>query len=124
MMKEIKNGDNVLEALTGSCPIPITNYKEVTLAHGSGGKLTHRLIEKMLFSQFKNEFLDQQHDGAILPVNGARLAFSTDSFVVNPIFFPGGDIGELAVNGTVNDIAMCGAKPMYLSSAFIIEEGF
>lgn len=109
--------------IMGQCPIPITNYKEVTLAHGSGGKLTHQLIEKMVLPQFKNEFLDPLHDGAILPINGARLAFSTDSFVVSPIFFPGGNIGELAVNGTVNDISMCGAKPLYLSVAFILEEG-
>ncbi len=108
---------------TGECPIPITNYKEITLAHGSGGKLTHQLIEKMMLPQFKNQFLDPLHDGAVLPVNGARIAFSTDSFVVNPIFFPGGNIGELAVNGTVNDISMCGAKPLYLSVGFILEEG-
>ncbi len=106
-----------------SCPIPISDYKNVLLAHGSGGKLTHQLIQKMFFSQFKNELLEPLHDGAIFSVNGVRLAFSTDSYVVSPIFFPGGDIGELAVNGTVNDLAMCGANPMFISAGFIIEEG-
>lgn len=110
-------------AILGACPLPITDHKEVVLAHGSGGKLTHRLIEKMVLPQFKNDLLEPLHDGAIFSLNGGRIAFSTDSFVVNPIFFPGGDIGELAVNGTVNDLAMCGARPLYLSAAFIIEEG-
>lgn len=112
--------------LTGglACPLPITEYKNILLAHGSGGKLTHQLIQKMFLSQFKNELLDPLHDGAILGMNGSRLAFSTDSYVVNPIFFPGGDIGELAVNGTINDLAMCGAMPKFLSAGFIIEEGF
>lgn len=107
-----------------SCPLPITDYKSVLLAHGGGGKLTQQMIQKMFLPQFQNEFLEPLHDGAVFSLNGARLAFSTDSYVVNPIFFPGGDIGELAVNGTVNDLAMCGAQPLYLSAAFIIEEGF
>lgn len=110
-------------ALFGSCPVPISDHKEIVLAHGSGGKLTHRLIENFIMPQFKNELLDPQHDGAVFSVGGARLAFSTDSFVVNPLFFPGGDIGKLAVHGTVNDLSMCGAKPLYLSAAFILEEG-
>lgn len=114
----------VLESnLSFTCPLPITDYKQVMLAHGGGGKLSQQLIQKMFLTQFKNEFLEPLHDGAIFSVNGVRLAFSTDSYVVNPIFFPGGDIGKLAVCGTVNDLAMCGAKPLYLSSAFIIEEG-
>lgn len=121
--EESNNGIDI-ETLLGSCPIPISNYKEITLAHGSGGKLTHRLIEQMILPQFKNEFLQPLHDGALLNINNTKLAFSTDSYVINPIFFPGGDIGELAMNGTVNDISMCGAKPMYISAAFIIEEGF
>jgi hydrogenase expression/formation protein HypE len=108
----------------GSCPLPISDHAEIVLGHGSGGKLTHRLIEKIIAPQFANALLDPLHDGAIFPVGDSRLAFSTDSFVVNPIFFPGGDIGTLAVNGTVNDLAMCGARPLYLSAAFIIEEGF
>jgi hydrogenase expression/formation protein HypE len=119
----MKDDSNIDLSAGMSCPLPITDYKNVLLAHGSGGKLTHQLIQKMFLSQFTNELLAPLHDGAILNVNGTRLAFSTDSYVVNPIFFPGGDIGELAVNGTVNDLAMCGAKPMYISAGFIIEEG-
>src|SRR4051794_18719405 len=109
--------------LTTSCPLPITNYKEIVLAHGSGGKLSHQLIEKMVLPQFGNELLRPLHDGAIFSLGNERVAFSTDSFVVSPIFFPGGDIGKLAVHGTVNDIAMCGARPLYLSAGFILEEG-
>ena len=109
--------------LTASCPLPITNYKQVVLAHGSGGKLSHQLVERMVLPQFRNEFLEPLHDGAIFPVGNQRIAFSTDSFVVNPIFFPGGNIGTLAVHGTVNDLAMCGARPLYLSASFILEEG-
>ena len=105
------------------CPIPITNYNEIVLAHGSGGKLSHQLMEKMVLPQFRNELLEPLHDGAIFAIGGQRVAFSTDSYVVNPIFFPGGDIGKLAVYGTVNDLAMCGARPLYLSVAFILEEG-
>ncbi|HEX3718466.1 MAG TPA: hydrogenase expression/formation protein HypE [Verrucomicrobiae bacterium] len=108
----------------GACPIPISDHKEIVLAHGSGGKLSHQLIQRMLLPQFRNELLEPLHDGAVFSVNGVNLAFSTDSFVVNPIFFPGGDIGKLAICGTVNDLAMCGAKPMYLSAGFILEEGF
>lgn len=108
-----------------SCPIPIADYKSVLLAHGSGGKLTNDLIRKMFVPQFKNEQLENLHDGAILPsLNGRQLTISTDSFVVNPIFFPGGNIGSLSVHGTVNDISMCGAEPLYLSVGLIIEEGF
>ncbi len=109
--------------LGASCPIPITNYSEIVLAHGSGGKLSHQLMEKMVLPQFRNELLDPLHDGAIFSLGGERVAFSTDSYVVNPIFFPGGDIGKLAVHGTVNDLAMCGARPLYLSVGFILEEG-
>jgi hydrogenase expression/formation protein HypE len=107
-----------------SCPIPITDYKNVLLAHGGGGRLTQQMIRKMFLPLFQNEFLEPLHDGAVVSFNGVKLAFTTDSYVVNPIVFPGGDIGELAVNGTVNDLAMCGARPLYLSAAFIIEEGF
>src|SRR5438477_10825082 len=109
--------------LTTSCPLPITNYIHIVLAHGSGGKLSHQLIEKMVLPQFRNELLEPLHDGAIFSLNGGRVAFSTDSFVVSPIFFPGGDIGRLAVLGTVNDLAMCGARPLYPSARFILEEG-
>jgi hydrogenase expression/formation protein HypE len=95
----------------------------VTLAHGSGGKLTHHLIEKLFVTAFGNPVLEGRHDGAVMTLDKPTLAFTTDSFVVKPLFFPGGDIGKLAVTGTVNDLAMCGARPQYLSAAFIIEEG-
>ncbi len=110
---------------TLSCPAPISNYPNVQLAHGSGGKLMHSLIEKMILPAFGNSILDTRHDGAVLQVGGvgSKLAFTTDSYVVRPIFFPGGDIGKLAVNGTVNDLAMCGARPLFLSAGFILEEG-
>jgi hydrogenase expression/formation protein HypE len=110
-------------ALGLSCPIPISDYPNILLAHGGGGKLMHQLIEKMFVSAFKNTLLESRHDGAVFNLNGAKLAFTTDSYVVRPLFFPGGDIGTLAVNGTVNDLAMCGARPLYLSAAFILEEG-
>lgn len=108
---------------TLSCPIPISDYPQILLAHGGGGKLSHQLIQRMFSAGFSNPLLEPLHDGAVFSIGQTRLAFSTDSYVVNPIVFPGGDIGELAVNGTVNDLAMCGAKPLYLSAGFIIEEG-
>ncbi|MCS7287163.1 MAG: hydrogenase expression/formation protein HypE [Anaerolineae bacterium] len=110
--------------MTFQCPIPISEYPTVLLAHGGGGKLTHMLIERIFLPAFANPALEPLHDGAILEVGGVRLAFTTDSFVVSPIFFPGGDIGCLAVHGTVNDLAMCGARPLALSAGFILEEGF
>lgn len=106
-----------------SCPIPMSDYPAVLLAHGGGGKLMHMLIEKMFVASFKNPLLESRHDGAVLDCNGVKLAFTTDSYVVRPLFFPGGDIGTLAINGTVNDLAMCGARPLYLSAGFILEEG-
>jgi hydrogenase expression/formation protein HypE len=105
------------------CPMPKFDFDVITLGHGSGGLLTHRLLKSGVFDIFKNDILDQQHDGAIFQLEG-KLAFSTDSYVVSPIFFPGGNIGDLAINGTVNDLAMCGANAKYLSLSFIIEEGF
>lgn len=105
-----------------SCPMPKFDFDTINLGHGSGGILTHRLLNSGVFDVLKNDLLNEKHDGAIFELGG-KLAFSTDSYVVNPIFFPGGDIGELAVNGTVNDLAMCGAMAKYLSLAFIIEEG-
>ena len=105
------------------CPIPISDYPSVLLAHGGGGRLTHMLIERMFLPAFDNPALETLHDGAILDVDGTRLALSTDSFVVSPLFFPGGDIGLLAVHGTVNDLAMCGARPVCLSAGLILEEG-
>ncbi len=107
-----------------ACPIPISDYPRVLLAHGGGGKLTQHLIEKMFVPGFKSRELATLHDGAVVELDGVRVAVTTDSYVVKPIIFPGGSIGELAVNGTVNDLAMCGARPLYLSSAFILEEGF
>ena len=95
---------------------------KILLAHGSGGKLAHELVEKSLVKAFANPFLAKLDDSAVMDFSG-RLAFTTDSYVVSPIFFPGGDIGKLAVCGTVNDLAMSGAKPLYLSLSFIIEEG-
>jgi hydrogenase expression/formation protein HypE len=106
-----------------SCPIPKSDYEHVLLAHGGGGTLSHQLISKLFFSQFDNEFLNEQHDSAVFNIDKSRLAFTTDSYVVQPIFFPGGNIGELAVNGTVNDLVVAGAKPVYISVGFIIEEG-
>lgn len=96
----------------------------ILLDHGGGGKMSHRLITDLILPIFDNPILSTLHDGAVLDINGRRLAFSTDTFVVDPIFFPGGSIGSLAVNGTVNDLAMCGATPLYLSAGLIIEEGF
>lgn len=96
----------------------------ILLDHGSGGKMSHLLVSEIMLPAFDNPILSQLDDGAILNINGSRLAFSTDSYVVDPIFFPGGDIGDLAVNGTTNDLAMCGADPLVLSLAMIIEEGF
>lgn len=106
-----------------SCPLPITHQDQIVLGHGSGGKLSAQLIESVFLPAFSNPLLDRLDDQAVLQINGSRLAFTTDSFVVTPIFFPGGDIGRLAVNGTVNDLAMSGARPLYLSAAFILEEG-
>ena len=95
---------------------------QITLAHGSGGELTNQLLENEVFRILQNDFLQNRHDGAVFELNG-KLAFTTDSYVVSPIFFPGGNIGDLAVNGTVNDLAMCGARAKYLSLSFILEEG-
>jgi len=111
------------EDFARSCPIPISQYPQVTLAHGGGGTLTRQLIERMFLKTFDNPALRALHDGAVFPAPGDRLAFSTDSYVVKPLFFPGGDIGQLAIHGTVNDLAMCGARPLYLSAGFILEEG-
>ena len=106
-----------------ACPSPLAEHKRIVLGHGSGGKLTQDLIEKLFLPNFSNEWLARLNDQAILEVNGSRLAFTTDSFVVTPIFFPGGDIGRLAINGTVNDLAMSGAVPRFIAAAFILEEG-
>jgi hydrogenase expression/formation protein HypE len=106
-----------------SCPVPLASGDRILLAHGGGGTLTNQLIEQVFLPAFANPALGARHDGAVVSVAGARLAFTTDSYVVSPLVFPGGDIGDLAVNGTVNDLAMCGARPLYLSAGFILEEG-
>ena len=106
------------------CPIPLDKYPTIVLGHGGGGRLSQNLIETMFVATFGNEFLDKRHDGAVFPSPSQRLAMSTDSYVVKPLFFKGGDIGALAVNGTVNDLAMCGAEALYISLGLIIEEGF
>jgi hydrogenase expression/formation protein HypE len=106
-----------------SCPAPLPSKDAVLLGHGSGGKLTADLIREVFLPAFQNPILARLDDQAIVKLNGTRLAFTTDSFVVRPLFFPGGDIGSLAVHGTVNDLAMGGAQPLCLSAAFIIEEG-
>ena len=105
------------------CPLPVGERPIILLAHGGGGRLTQILIESVFLDAFRNPALAALHDGAVLGVDGGRLAFSTDSYVVRPLFFPGGDIGSLAVHGTVNDVAMCGARPIALSAGFILEEG-
>ncbi len=115
--------DSEIKPVGFVCPIPIEQYPNVLLAHGGGGKLTQQLIEKMFLPAFGNSMLGSRHDGAVFDTSSQKLAFTTDSYVVHPLFFPGGDIGTLAVNGTVNDLAMCGARPLYLSAGFIIEEG-
>jgi len=108
--------------MTLSCPMPKLDFDVITLGHGSGGLLTNKLLDSGVFDLLSNDLLDKRHDGAMLSLEG-KTAFTTDSFVISPVFFPGGNIGELAVNGTVNDLAMCGAIPKYLSLGFIIEEG-
>ena len=100
------------------------NTERILLEHGGGGLLSNELIGKTFLPFFHNAYLDRLEDGAVFQIGGTRCCFSTDSYVVKPIFFPGGDIGSLAVHGTVNDLAMCGGKPLFLSSGFIIEEGF
>jgi hydrogenase expression/formation protein HypE len=106
-----------------SCPTPISRYSHVQMAHGGGGRLMHQLLDRVFLSAFRNPLLETGHDSAVLNVASGRIAFTTDSYVVRPLFFPGGSVGTLAVNGTVNDLAMSGARPIALSAAFIIEEG-
>jgi hydrogenase expression/formation protein HypE len=112
-------------AAFSSCPVPLPHKAEITMAHGGGGWLTQDLINRIFRPAFANTSLEAQHDGALLEFPaGGRLAFTTDSHVVSPLFFPGGDIGKIAVTGTVNDLCMCGARPLWLSAGFIMEEGF
>jgi len=106
-----------------SCPAPAVPMERISLAHGGGGRASQQLLETVFRPAFATNTLDLTHDGAVVDAAGARLAFTTDSFVVRPLFFPGGTLGDLAVNGTVNDLAMCGARPLWLSAAFVLEEG-
>ena len=106
-----------------SCPVATGPRQTIQMAHGGGGRWMQRLLEEIILPHFANAALDERHDGAVVPFGNARLAFTTDSYVVRPLFFPGGDIGDLAVNGTVNDLAMCGARPLHLSAGFILVVG-
>jgi len=106
-----------------SCPLPIMEYETIQLAHGSGGRLSAELVSRFFLPRFANETLNRLEDQAVVDFSQGRLAMTTDSFVVDPLFFPGGDIGDLAINGTVNDVCMSGATPLYLAAAFILEEG-
>jgi len=110
--------------VTLDCPLPLPAKDRILLGHGSGGKLSAELLRDVFLPVFRSPVLNRLDDQAVIEIGGARLAFTTDSFVVKPLFFRGGDIGSLAVHGTVNDLAMCGATPLYLSAAFILEEGF
>jgi hydrogenase expression/formation protein HypE len=107
-----------------NCPVPAISEEKILLAHGSGGMLSNKLITDIFLKEFNNQYLNEFHDGSVYTIGKNKIAFTTDSFVVDPLFFPGGNIGELAVYGTVNDLLMCGAKPLFISAAFIIEEGF
>jgi len=109
--------------LNATCPVNVSDHERIVLGHGSGGKLTAALIADTFLPAFANPILERMDDQAVVEFGPERLAFTTDSFVVTPIFFPGGDIGSLAVHGTVNDLAMAGARPLYLAAAFILEEG-
>ena len=106
-----------------TCPVPLQNYPTIVMGHGAGGKMMNDLIRHLFAAEFQNELLGQLADATVLEPGAGRLAFTTDSYVISPLFFPGGNIGELAVNGTVNDLAMSGAMPLYLSAGFILEEG-
>jgi len=106
-----------------SCPLPIGQYERVLMAHGGGGQLMQQLLDRLVQPAFDNPYLATRHDSAVFESGGQRFAFTTDSYVVKPLFFPGGDIGKLAVCGTLNDLAMAGARPLFLSAALIIEEG-
>ncbi|MBX3330805.1 MAG: hydrogenase expression/formation protein HypE [Nitrospira sp.] len=111
------------KSFESACPLPISGKQTIQLAHGGGGRLMQELIQDVFLRAFQNPMLAPLHDGATWPMENEMLAFTTDSYVVRPLFFPGGDIGSLAVNGTINDLAMCGAKPLCLSAGFILEEG-
>ncbi|HYE90136.1 MAG TPA: hydrogenase expression/formation protein HypE [Terriglobales bacterium] len=113
----------MIDALAAACPLPTSRYEHIVLGHGSGGRLTADLVARVFLPAFHNDVLAALEDQATVRVGGGRVALTTDSFVVRPIFFPGGDIGRLAVHGTVNDLAVGGAEPLFLAAAFILEEG-
>lgn len=115
---------DTLSSFTLSCPVQQSHHPTVQMAHGGGGRMSQRLITEVFASAFDNPWLREMHDGAIMQCGAERLAFSTDGHVVKPLFFPGGDIGSLAVHGTINDLAVCGAEPLALSASFILEEGY
>jgi len=114
---------NTTTPLALACPLPLGDHSHIKLAHGGGGRVMQQLIEEVFYAAFDNPLLRRGHDGAELELTHGRSVITTDSYVVQPLFFPGGDIGSLAVNGTVNDLAMCGAKPQFLTASFILEEG-
>ena len=116
--------ETIDKVATFTCPAPLLVRDRIVLGHGSGGKLSAELLRDVFLPLFSNPVLDRMDDQAIVEIGGSRIAFTTDSFVVKPLFFPGGDIGSLAVHGTVNDLAMGGAQPLFFSAAFILEEGF
>ena len=129
MAEEVKTGSPVVQKDTPdfsnwSCPLPLADYPTIVMGHGGGGKLGNELVEHLFLPAFRNPALENLGDAAVLDLPAGRVAMSTDSFVVQPLFFPGGSIGELAVNGTVNDLSVSGAEPKYLSTSFILEEGF
>jgi len=111
-------------SVPAACPVPFSNHSTVQMAHGGGGRMAQRLLDQLILPAFANSALGESHDGAVLDLGGQRLALTTDGHVVRPRFFPGGDIGCLAVHGTVNDLLVCGARPMALSASLILEEGF
>ncbi|UWZ85011.1 hydrogenase expression/formation protein HypE [Occallatibacter riparius] len=113
-----------IDLSTWSCPLPLADYPEIVMGHGGGGKLGNELVEHLFLPAFRNAALENLGDAAVFDLASGRLAMSTDSFVVQPLFFPGGSIGALAINGTVNDLAVSGAEPKFLSASFILEEGF
>ncbi len=123
-MPDILIQNTTADPLAFVCPAPVTSRDRIVLGHGSGGRLSANLLRDVFLPLFSNPVLDRLDDQAVVEIAGTRMAFTTDSFVVKPLFFPGGDIGSLAVHGTVNDLAMGGARPLYLSVGFIVEEGF
>src|SRR5579863_4160560 len=120
----MSDGSSTPDFSNWSCPLPLADYPTIVMAHGGGGKLGNELVEHLFLPAFRNPALESLGDAAVFELNSGRLAMSTDSFVVQPLFFPGGSIGALAVNGTVNDLAVSGAEPKFLSASFILEEGF